>query len=407
MRATHVTPIRLPQESVQMDLTPSELMNVASRFFRQKGLMLVTLGNTLAVLIGALLWFVIARWLTVSEYGELNYMISIGALAANIAVLGLPVTLQTYLPRGEEHLAGGAVAIAGFAGLTLGLMLYMIHPLLPLLTLGTTLFGVAAGERLGRKDYKGYAMLQILSKGTLLAWIVALVPRAGVYAALMGYAVIPLLSSAWLLLQLRNVVPGLKLVRRHLRFSLAALALGLTTVVGLRIDKVLIGYLYGDAALGYYQLAFQFFMALSVIPTSLRAYLLPEKSSGSRTRMAELAGVAVSVLAAAAGIALIPWVVKKFFPNFYPTSARAAQITSVGVIPSSIFSIWSSKLLSEERPVPVLVINALSLAVLAVSICVLGQSMGVTGLAASLVLYRTSAALMGVVSMKAGLDAQG
>lgn len=379
-----------------MKIANAKARYLISALLKQEGLVLVTVGNASAVALGALLWFAVARWLSVSDYGRLNYLISLASLASSMATLGLPAVLQTYVPRGEEELTAGAIGLSLLASLAVGGPLYFVDPLLPIVTASSTLFSIAAGDRLGFRDYRGYALLQVGSKSILLWWVVLLVPRLGREAALWGFALIPLLSSAWMLTKLKHLRRGFELLRRHVRFAIATFTLGLTTAVGLRLDRVVIGYLYGDATLGYYQLAYQFFMALSVIPGSLRAYLLSEKSSGRSTRVAEILGMGAAVMAAGVGVAMSPIAIRMFFPQFYPGSARAAQVASLAVIPAAVFSIWTAGKLSSERPLPVLAINVASLCAFMLAILTLGRSFGVTGLAAALLTYRLIAAIAGI-----------
>ena len=81
---------------MRWELSPSTVKAIARSFLEQEGLLLVTISNAGSVALASLLWFVIARLLSVSEYGSLNYLISIGGLAASLvlyrtsaAVLGL------------------------------------------------------------------------------------------------------------------------------------------------------------------------------------------------------------------------------------------------------------------------------------------------------------------------------
>ncbi len=380
---------------VALELTeqiPAQIRHLARGVRGQGGLILVALGNSSAVLLGALTWLLLARLLTVADYGRVNYLASIAILASGVASLGMPATLQAYLPRGDEHISSGAALTALSLGLALGIPLAALHPTLPLITVGYALYTVATSERLGRRDYGGYALLQVLSRLGLLAWVLAAVPSLGADGALLGFALVNLASASWILRGVARPREGLASVRSHIRFSLAALAMAMTSSAALRLDKVLIGSLYGEETLGYYQLAFQFYAAIAVIPASLRSYLLPERSSGRGTRRAELIGIALSALAACLGALLSPLVIRSLFPDFYPESAAAARIASLAAVPGAAFSVWSAGKLSQERPTLVLAANLLSISTLAASIAVLGRLAGIPGLAASLLVYRSSAA---------------
>jgi Na+-driven multidrug efflux pump len=102
-------------------------------------------------------------------------------------------------------------------------------------------------------------------------------------------------------------------------------------------------------------------------------------------------GFSLSVLTSIAGYFLIPIFVKVLFPNFYPESALAGKIVSLAIIFDSLYSIYSSRRLSEEDPRSVLVASMLSIPILFSSIYFLGSSLGIEGLAISILLYRISA----------------
>ena len=234
--------------------------------------------------------------------------------------------------------------------------------------------------------------------------IFILVPAWGVEGILYGFPAVYLAMSSWLLLNLRGSLGSFKALKRYLKFAFVALLTGIVGTMGMRLDKVLIGYLYGNETLGYYQLAFQFYSAMLVIPASLSNYLLSEKSSGRRTKLAEVMGIMLSVMAAFAGFLLIPLVVEKLFPRFYPVSAVAAQIVAFAIVFDSIFSIWSAGKYSEENPKVILLVNTISVSIFVVLLYVLGSRMGVVGLAVSLLIYRALASIMGVIESKIGVS---
>ncbi len=388
-----------------MVLSPRDLIRNA---LGQEGLVLVTAGNMAAVVLGAMIWLVLAKLLPVSEYGRANFFLSFGALVASFTGLGLPTTIQTFLPRGEDELVPPAVVLVITASLAAGIPLVLLHPSLPLIVLSNSLFTLALKERLGRKRYRGFALLQGVSRLSILAIMLALVPMWGVDAVLYGFPAVYLALSIWLCPEIRQFKSGFQAVKRHLNFALLSLLTRAVATMGVRLDKVLIGAIYGDTTLGYYQLAFQFYAAMLVIPTSLGNYLLPEKASGRRTRLAELMGLSLSAVTAIAGFFAVPIVIERLFPKFYPASSEAAQIAALAIVFDAMFAIWSSGKYSEENPKAVLLVNSLSLIVFVTLILTLGSSMGVVGLAAALLAYRAVASLLGLMEgrISAGINAR-
>ncbi len=384
-----------------MKHSPWELIKAT---LNQEGLVLVTVGNMAAVVLSAIIWLVIAGMLPVQDYGRANYVLSYGVLIASFATLGLPITVQTYLPKGEDRLLPSSIILISVTSLIASLPFLSIHPSIPFIVLSNSLFALAIKERLGRMRYRDYALLQGASRVALLVLIFILVPAWGVEGILYGFPAVYLAMSSWLLLNLRGSLGSFKALKRYLKFAFVALLTGIVGTMGMRLDKVLIGYLYGNETLGYYQLAFQFYSAMLVIPASLSNYLLSEKSSGRRTKLAEVMGIMLSVMAAFAGFLLIPLVVEKLFPRFYPVSAVAAQIVAFAIVFDSIFSIWSAGKYSEENPKVILLVNTISVSIFVVLLYVLGSRMGVVGLAVSLLIYRALASIMGVIESKIGVS---
>ncbi len=376
--------------------SPGRIIRAA---LEQEGLVLVTAGNMIAVVLGAVVWLVLARMLAVADYGRANFVLSIGALTASFSTLGLPLTVQTYLPRGEDDLVPSSVLLVILASLALGIPLALVHPAVPLIVLSNALFILALKERLGRRKYGNFALLQGASRIAILGAILALVPLWGVNGVLYSFPLVYLALSSWLLIRLRGVWVrrSLGTVKRYAGFALTALLTTAIASMGVRLDKVLIGAIYGDTTLGYYQLAFHFYSAMLVVPTSLGSYLLPEKSSGRRTRLTELVGLALSVLTALLGFATIPLVVRKLFPKYYPISSEAAQLMALAIVFDAAYSIWSAGKFSGGKPRAVLSVSSISLLVFVAMILLLGSTVGVIGLAISLLVYRALASALGVL----------
>lgn len=363
----------------------------------QEGLVLITIGNIIAVVVGALTWLILAGMLPVSEYGRINYILSLGGLLAGFSALGLPLTVQTYLPKGEEGIVPPSIILVVLVSLLLSLPFLTFHPAVLLIVVSYALFSLALRERLGRKRYRDFAILQAASRVSIILAVIPSVLLWGSEAILYIFPSVYLIMSAWLLPRIKGAMKSLRDLRKHLNFALTAFLTGIVGTMGNRLDKVMIGALYGVETLGYYQLAFQLYTAMLVVPNSLSNYLLPEKSSGRGTRLAEIMGLMLTVLVALAGFLLAPFFVKKLFPRFYPPSAIAGQIVSLAIIFDSLFGIWTAGKYSREEPKEVLAVNLTSLGVFMALIYWLGSTMGVQGLAISLLVYRALASTLGLM----------
>ncbi|MEM3870852.1 MAG: oligosaccharide flippase family protein [Candidatus Korarchaeum sp.] len=362
-----------------------------AELFDQESLAMVVAGNITAVLIGALIWMILAGVLPVEDYGRANYILSLGTFLSTFPLLGLNVTLRAYLPRGKEELLAPSVLLTSALSLLIGVPFMGLHPALPLIVFSNSVFILLTSERLGHLKYRDFFILQTITRLLQLLLILLLVPLFGLEGAVYS---ITLPFTLFSLQMLRRASGGFKEIRellKYFRFSLLSYLSGVVASMGTRFDKVMIGTLYGDRVLGHYQLAFQFYSAMQALPTSLSSYILPLRSSGRSTKLQEILGLLLSIMAAVAGFLLIPLVIEKLFPSFYPESAYAGSIVSLAVVVDSLYGISSAKRLSAEDPLSVLISSLISLPLLFSSIYLLGSSLGVRGLAISLLIYRASA----------------
>lgn len=136
-------------------------------------------------------------------------------------------------------------------------------------------------------------------------------------------------------------------------------------------------------------MAFQFLLIFLIIPTSALSYLLPEKSGGSTRHEVEVISILLAVAITVLAFLLSPTLIRWLFPNF-TNSITATQWLSLAVVPATIASIRTSKLLSEERPKFVLVGYVSALAVDIAGIMLLGQEFQAVGFAWAFVLSQVT-----------------
>jgi O-antigen/teichoic acid export membrane protein len=374
-------------------------METFNKVFRgHPGFLQVAIGQAGAVTLGAVFWFVMARLLQPIDYGQVNWLMSIAMFASMYCVLGWGKTIVTYYPKeGRDELLGGAVAIVLVASLAVGIAMgLLVDPLVGLLIIGLSLFSMTISSELGRRRYRRYKWICVVPKFIALLLAVAMYFWIGLFGVLLGYAVPYLffgLLSLWSLRYIHMSNPGIKEARGKAGFALMAFGVDITTGSTSLLDKILIGSVFGMVTLGLYQLAYQIFAALSVLPGVLFYYLLPEKSAGTKTKPVETLGILTSVAFAVLAILLSPWIIPWVFPSF-AGSVRVIQIMSLSIIPYTIAMTRMSELYARERPGMVLISYLSALAVGTAGILVLGSYFGGVGLAMSAVLLQTTLAIM-------------
>lgn len=358
------------------------------------GLLHVTIGQVGSIAIGAVFWFLMARLLEPSAYGNVNWLISIAMFASTICVLGWGKTVITYYPKeGKEELLSGAVTIVLVASLAVGIAMGLLfEPLVGLLIVGLSLFNMTISFELGMRRYKRFKWISVGVKLVILPLAVAMYFWLGLIGVLLGYT-LPILIFGLLSLTHLKSNPGMGGAKEKASFALRAFGVDASIGSTGLLDKILIGGVFGMVTLGLYHLAYQIFAFLAVLPSVLFYYLLPEKSAGTKTREVEVLGILVSIALAASVVVLSPLVIPRVFPSF-AGSVRLVQIMSLSVIPYTVSMTKMSELYAREKPGAVLISYLFALAVGIAGVLVLGSFFGGIGLATSAVLLQITLAIM-------------
>ena len=359
---------------------------------REKGLAYVSLGNFSSAVLGALFWIILAWVLNIDEYGETNYYIASASIPAAISLLGLDTTVIAYLAKGEEPLLHEADSVVLISTLLLGTLLSLFHWGSSLVMMAMVFYTMSLAEVLGRRLYKEYGVICVASRLIQILLSLSLYFLIGLRDILAGYFLGLLILSYRYLNGLRRFNLKLENLRRNLHFTLHSYGLNLTRNLSSYLDKIVIGSFLGFDILGLYQLGYQFLMFLSVIPSSLYTYMLPEESSGKSNRLVELVGIGFSVAMAAVMFLLVPWLITAFLPRFLD-AIPLVRVMCLGVIPATVRSTCNAKLLGKGRSKPVLIGGLIYLTCLMTGFIALGYTFKELGLAFSMVVAQTTSAV--------------
>lgn len=363
----------------------------------------IALGRAVAMAFGVILWLMMARLLMPSDYGTINYLISIAMLVSIATGLGLTKTIMTYYPKeGKENLISGSIMLVLLSSSIAAILVTLWEPLLGVLIFGLSLFSLAVHVELGRRMYKRYMWLWAGAKILVLPFSISMYLVLGLPGFLLGYVLPPFILA---LVSLRRVNwranPRLREIRTKIGFASKAWIVELMTGSSWLLDKVLIGFLFGMAILGTYYFAYQVYMLLSLLPLVLFTFLLPEKSAGVNTKKVESLGLQLSIVLAVAALVLAPLLLPWIFPNFVG-SIRSVQIMALAVIPATLAMIKMSQLYASERPGAVLISYTIAVSVGIIGIIFLGRYFGTIGLAVSMVFLQVTLAISTFLYTKRG-----
>ncbi len=375
---------------------------------------LVGIGNLISGVIGGIFWLVLAAFVPVTEYGQLNYYISLGTILSIVSLLGLSLTVMTFLPKGNLLLKRQAdfLVLVSSSIMVLSVWAFSQNYSLALMCLGMIFFTMTNAQVLGAKEFRTFPLLAIGQRISQFALSLAFYLILGIDGLFLGYALSLLLFSYKFIKDLLHLraqeLSGkygdgnksfssirLGAVKEKSRFIMHAYMTSVAQSMTSYSDKLLIAPVFGFTMLGMYQLGFQFLMFLAVIPISLTQYLIPREAAGMGNSKLKKIGIILAIAVASVSYFLIGSMIELLLPS-YSEAIPAAQIMVLAIVPMTINAIINAKLLGSERSFPVVLGSGVYVSLLFILFYVFGTNLGLIGLSVALVvaLSTQSAILM-------------
>ena len=369
------------------------MINMKEFFNKFKDLGTVGIGNITASLISGVFWFYFASLLGAEQYGEVSYYIAIAGVASTLAFLGLGNAVIVYTAKGEK--IQPPIFIVGLISSIITLVaVFLIFSQIgiSLYILGFVIFSLATAEILGKKQYKNYSGYLITQKILMVGFALFFYYYIGLEGVILGiaFSFLPYIKRIYSSLKSDKI--NFSLIRPRIGFIVNSYALDLSRTFSGYTDKLIIAPLFGFAILGNYQLGIQVLAILTILPGIVYQYILPRDSSGDSNKKLKKLTIAVSIILAGLGFILAPIILPVFFPKF-TEAIEVIQIVSISVIPSTINLMYISKFLGNELTKIVLVGSGIFLSVQIISILILGELLGVNGVAIALVLGASTEAI--------------
>ena len=364
-----------------------------------KGLSTIGTATLISSGLGALFWFYMASALGPDSYGQISYFIAIAIIGSRISLLGLGNTMMVYTAKGVKIQAPiYLIAILGSVITSLVLFFVFLYDVeISLYVIGFVTFSLITSDLLGRKQYKSYAKYVISQKIILIILSVSLYHIIGLTGVILGIAISFLPYSFVIYKEFKNSKIDFSLIRSRGKFITNNYVNDLTSAFHGEIDKLIVAPMLGFALLGNYQLAIQFFMILTILPTTVFHYILPHDASGNANLGLKKWIIIISVLFAILGIIIFPIISTVFFPE-YEESIPVIQIISIAIIPFTITIIYNSKFLGMGNSKIVLVGSLIFLGVLIPLIIILGDIFVLEGVGLAMVLGYTCQAIYLILS---------
>ena len=378
-----------------MTHTWDKIKNVATRF---RDLTTIGVANVISSSISGIFWLYIAALLGTEHYGEVSYYIAVAGIASAVSFLGAGNTIVVYTAKGEK-IQSPIFFISSISSIIVSIILFFIFYNfgVSLYVIGYIIFGLATSDILGRKLYKSYSKYLITQKILMVAFAISFYYLTGPQGVVLGIALSFFPYFIRLYKGFKESKMEFSTIKSHFGFMMNSYVLDLSRTFSGYTDKLIVAPIFGFAILGNYQLGVQFLSLLSILPAIVYQYILPQDASGNPNIKLKKTIVVVSVGLAILGILLAPIILPILFPKFIE-AIGVIQIISLAVVPSTLNLVYISKFLGEEKSRIVLIGSGIYLSVQIISIVILGQFFGISGIAASIVLASSSEAIF-LVSM--------
>ena len=357
------------------------LKNFKDKIIGKKGLLSIGFADIVGSIISGLFWLYIASQLNPEIYGEVIYFISIAGLAQMVSLLGSSNALTVYTAKNVKIQSTLFLISILSAVISLAIITIFYNRIdAGLLAVGFVLFSLVNSVMLGKKLFVKYAKLILSQKILTLILGLGLYFVFDVYGIIYGLALSYIPHLVIFIKEFSRTKIDFALLKPRKGFIINNYVMSLTAGLGGTVDKLIIAPVLGLALLGNYSLALQIFTMMMMFSAVIYKYLLPSDASGESNKKIRQIALVISIIITILGVTVLPNVIDWLFPK-YVDATRAIQIMSLGVVPSTIAILYSSKFLGMEKSKFVLTTKLVSLGVLIGGFLYFGPIYGVIGLA--------------------------
>jgi len=335
--------------------------------------------------ITAVFWFLIASWISPTEFGQLNYYLGIAGITSFIIMLGTDNTVTVYVAK-KIPIHTTLYAISFFLFVPISIILYILFNRVDILilSLAYAIGTLSIGEIFGNRNFNSYLTYMLIQKSLTFVLGLIFFNQFGSNGLVLALAITYTPYVYRIAKEFKNTKINFTLLKNRWGFILNNYTIVLTYGFWGQIDKLIVMPLLGANALGNYSLALQIITVLMILPSIIFKYLLPQESQGKNPIATRRILIASSILITLFGFFIAPEIIPIIYPKF-DEAIDAVKIMSVSFIPSSIVRIYTSKFLSMEKSKFILISQIISVSVMTINMLILGNIVGINGIAVSYV----------------------
>lgn len=349
-----------------------------------KNFSFIGIGKTVGLLVQGLFYLLFAALLEPESYGHLSVIIALAGTFATVSRFGLGYTLQVNQSKKKSELTDQVKTLFIILTGTAALILLTIDIFAAALCIGISFYLMNQQNLLGLHQYKKFMTNSLLRSGMFFVIPILLFYVFEIPGLVLGMAIASFVPSIPFFKDLKiKSFFDLKNCYRVLIQNFLVESSGLVTT----LDKLLISYLFGLFTVGVYQFNLQILMVLQALPGVLFSYLISEEASGATHKKISFLVILVSFIMTGMTIVLSPIFVNEFFPK-YSDGIFSLQIIVLAIIPQSIGSVFSAKLIAREST-RIGFVSLINVGTILILIALLGEIYGLIGLSMAVLLSAT------------------
>ena len=364
--------------------------NFKSKVYSLRGLFIIGSADIFGSVISVAFWLIVASLLIVEEYGQLTYLIAIASLVQSSSVIGSSNTLMVYASKKPE-LIQSLILLSFLAAIVGSIVVLVISQKFEIIFIifSFLILELSSTILLGKKLYSQYSKFIITQKVLQLILGIGLYHLIGFNGLLIGIILANLPLLFILLKELKNFKFNFSGLKESKEFILNNYFSHLISIFRRDIDKIIIAPLLGFVVLGNFSFLLQIYTIMMIASSISYKYLLPENVSQKKNKRLKKYLILLSILISISGFFLSPIFIENLFPKFIE-SIFALQILSFTVIPGTIGSILTSKILALEKSRILILAYSVQLCSVVLGTIFLGLYFGLVGLALSFLIASIS-----------------
>ena len=357
-------------------------------FLQIRNITTVGISTIIANGISGIFWIYLASVLGVEKYGELGYMLAVIGISGGIASFGTVNAMIVYVSKGEK-IQATLFFIVLCSATIVGILSFIIfkNEAMAIYPLGYVIFSSVIFDLLGKKSFANYGKIMVLQRTIMVVLVLVLYQQYESYGIVLGYS-LSFFPFVFLMYKgFKESRIDFSILKGKINFITTNYVTHMSKILNFNIDKLIIFPLFGTAILGPYQLAFQIFILIMLIPNTVLTYTLPHDAIGIKNIKLKKYTVLFSASITIIIIIFSPIIIPEILPQF-EESIQVIQIMSLAFLPSSLSILYSSELLGSERSKVVLVGTLISVIILSSGILLLGNDYGLLGITITFVIAK-------------------